>query len=164
MIRQVQPQDRRRVLSTLPNLFCCITRTLQGCKEVISAPCMWNSVLHTRKLSKWDISHLLLNATSLQASWSDFTICAQTVYAWPLLVIHDSKALHLASPVACDTSPSVWVSVYPRQAGRQGRLVSKVTTLPWPGWRKWSRCSRQSRAKESLRGVGWSAANNGSVL
>lgn len=38
------------------------------------------------------------------------------------------------------------------QADRQGGPVSKVTTLPWPGWRKWSHCSRQSRAKESLRG------------
>lgn len=56
MIRQLQPQDRRRALSTFLNLFCCITWTLQGSKEVISAPCMPYSVLHTRKKAK--VRHL----------------------------------------------------------------------------------------------------------
>lgn len=41
MIRPVRPQDRRRVQSTLLNSHGCITRTLQGSKEVISARCVW---------------------------------------------------------------------------------------------------------------------------
>lgn len=39
------------------------------------------------------------------------------------------------------------------RADRQGGPVSKVTTLPWPGWRKWSRCSRQSRFGRESEGL-----------
>lgn len=44
VIRQVQPRGRRRVLSTLLKLNSCVTLTLQGSKEVISASSMWYCV------------------------------------------------------------------------------------------------------------------------
>lgn len=148
-IKRAQPQDRRWVLSTLLNIHGCITRTLLSSKELVFALCVCCCVLHTRKSHTWNISH-----------HTNFT-----VYKWPYIKMSSASHRFCASSELVSRTNLVQLflltlahercaRVYECAdwADRQGRLVSKVMTLIWPGWRKLSLCLWQSRVKESLRG------------
>lgn len=156
MIRQVQPQERSRVLSTLLNLSSCITWTLRAVKR-LSQLCAHGALTYAYiclLLQKYCV-RLLFNFNVVGL---DFAL--NQIFLWNLLHSHISNT-------------DVWhrciclclTYIYDMLARQTDWEDWCPKSRPCPDLDEGSGHAAWDKAgQRRVWGAGWSASNNGSVL